>query len=755
MNDQERYGSNDQPHHNGIYDEGRYSYGSYEQHENENYGGVDANVVDYNDGYNDDGSGDYELDNKPDDDLFDNYSREFNKIGPGLEMLLSILETAVQQHHDETTRAATMTTGTTIPEDIQRSHREHLEKTWKAIRTHWLWAHETVEERSVGARFKGESDLAPLHLICKLTANPPTDILNEIVKAAPEATEWEDAHGWIPLHHACIHGASTEVLKLLTKMYPESRTALDAHHRTPLHLYATRGISDHYNPVTLATNFAILCASTTTNNDEESTESIPEVSPAEVRDTAGMLPMHYACAYGTTKSVLRVLEGAFPESLEARDDHGRTPLHFVMVNAQRGASPGVLGYLLGHRDNGDEQQDDDEVTGTAGAIRGTLRNYKPASVNVRDRGGSLPLHLLNLGMVGADFDRDPDKLWNVAECLKLYLEAQPHVSMDFLAALQALPDPLQDVAVVSPHVRNILNAKIIQRFPTSILVSGCFTNKARGYSSIGRFSMLSQIVPIYICFNVYLFLFLSTHAQMLDGIMLVTMIVCFELATTHFVDQVVAADGPLENTQLSSPLVMLYVTTSYFFLRELIQVIASLTLGAFGSWLYDTTNWLDVLVIALVTIYTTAMTLGETDPIGWGGTTTTIGEDDDLGGFRTGTALTKGVLWTAVIFFLKSTQVDFAVFLNGVFYVVQRLVAFLLAILVILISFAQMFWLVYLEQPVCKFSCREGDNECEAEMEGCKFPHCEFGDSFLKVRACNIKNRLCFGMNESSALCDS
>jgi hypothetical protein len=220
---------------------------------------------------------------------------------------------------------------------------------------------------------------------------------------------------------------------------------------------------------------------------------------------------------------------------------------------------------------------------------------------------------------------------------------------------------------------------------------------------------------------------------MLDGIMLITMIVCFEVATTRFVDQVVAADGPLENAQWSSPLMMLYFTALYFFLRELIQVIASLTLGAFGSWLYDTTNWLDVLVITLVTIYTTAMTIGETDPIGWGGG----GGDDDLGGFRTGTALTKGVLWTAVIFFLKSTQVDFAVFLNGVFYVVQRLVAFLLAILVILISFAQMFWLVYLEQPVCKFSCREGDTECEAEMEGCKFPHCEFGDSFLKVRMFN------------------
>ena len=214
---------------------------------------------------------------------------------------------------------------------------------------------------------------------------------------------------------------------------------------------------------------------------------------------------------------------------------------------------------------------------------------------------------------------------------------------------------------------------------------------------------------------------------MLDGIMLVTMILCFELATIRFIDKLV--DVPLENNNLGPPLVMLYITAAYFFLRELIQVTASLTLGAFSSWLYDTTNWLDVLVITLVTYYSTIMTIEEPQlvkqQIG--------GNEDPYEAFRTGTALTKGVLWTAVIFFLKSTQVDFAVFLNGVFYVVQRLVAFLLAILVILISFAQMFWVVYLEQPVCKFSCGEGDTQCEAEMEGCSYPHCEFGDSFLKV----------------------
>lgn len=490
---------------NENYQEDRYSY------ERGHYGGVDVdpNLVEYDeDDYNEDEEEghnndvyDYDFDTGEQDDLFDTYieeeedAEEEGLVLGSSQVLLSILETAFEQYHterpasdeDTDSHSPTTTHSANIPSRTNHHHRDqHLEQTWKAIRTHWLWAYnDRLELRARGARQISESSgLAPLHWICKLSKNPPTDLLQEIVGAAPEVAAWEDAHGWLPLHHACRHGASTEVLKLLVGMLPSSVVALDAHHRTPLHLYATRGISDHYNARSLATNFGILCQAAACG-DETNTNNDLVLSPAQIRDKAGMLPMHYACAYGTTPSVLRVLEEAFPESLDARDDQGRTPLHFCMVNAQRGTSPGVLGYLLGHYPPDHEGQDNTkehhpetvslaESTSSMGPNKVTHRpNHQNsiASVNVRDSEGNLPLHLLNLGLVGADFDLDPNKLDCVSECLKLYLEAEPHVSTDFLAALQTLPDPLRDVAVVSPHVRTILNAKIIQRFPTSILVS--------------------------------------------------------------------------------------------------------------------------------------------------------------------------------------------------------------------------------------------------------------------------------------------
>eukprot|EP00934_Nitzschia_sp_Nitz4_P004966 Nitzschia sp. Nitz4//scaffold54_size114964//41440//44056//NITZ4_003846-RA/size114964-augustus-gene-0.18-mRNA-1//-1//CDS//3329554336//4956//frame0 len=530
----------------------------------------------------------------------------------GPERLFAILEGAVPRP-DETSLLS--------PEELQR-RRELVDHTWDQVRR-WLWAHERQEDRAAAAYIRGEAEVTPLHLMCKLN-NPPTDIISSIVEAAPEVASWVDSHGWLPLHHACANGVTTEVLQVLTSAYQEGKVVQDNQNRTPLHFYATRNAD---NPTAMATNVQILSDS----------------GAAELPDRGGMLPMHYACAYGTNPLVLKVLADAFPDSLAAKESKGRTPMHLAMVNAHRDASPGVLEFLL-------------EASGSS-------------TVNLRDLEGNLPLHLLNLGLRGLNLE-EQDKRNNVAECLKKYIAAEPDASPDFLAALQDLPDWLQDVAVVSPHVRNILNQKIIQRFPTSIL--------------------------------------------MLDGYMLMLIIVCFEITTKVHIDirfPIPGDTNPPDEKDVFGALILLFLGAFYFLARELIQVVALWSLGSLSSWFYDTTNWLDMAVITLVSYYAILMASGDVE---WG-----IGKDQ----FRAGCAFTKGVLWTAVIYFLKSTQVDFAVFLGGVFYVVQRLVAFLSAVCVILLAFAQMFFIVYRQEDVCSVP----------NDEGCDFPHCSFENSLLKV----------------------
>ena len=544
------------------------------------------------------------------------------EMGP--ERLFAILEETVPRPDE----------ALNLTQEQMQMRKEMVEQTWERVRK-WFWTHASQEERAAAAHIRGNADATPLHLMCKLN-NPPTDVVQNIVESAPEVVSYVDSHGWLPLHHACANGASPEVLSILTTAYPESKMCQDNQNRTPLHFYATRN-SD--NPAAMAANVVVLS----------------DTGAAELADRGGMLPMHYACAYGTSPSVLKVLAEAYPESLVTKENKGRTPIHLAMVNAHREQSPGVIKFLL-----------DGEGMKT---------------VNMRDDEQNLPLHLLSLGLKGLSYE-EPEKLNNVVECLKMYLAAEPFASPDFLTALQDLPDWLQDVAVVSPHVRNILNEKIIQRFPTSIL--------------------------------------------MLDGYILIFIIVAFERTTTAFIDIAHKDDPNAWNGDEGPPpwpstsLYILFAGGTYFFLREFVQIISLLSLGSFTSWFFDTTNWIDMAVITLVYWYGVYMALQIED-----GDIVDTYDFEDLGdsGFRPGVAFTKGVLWMAVIYFLKSTLVDFAVFVGGVYYVVQRLVAFLLAVGVILLMFAMMFYIVYKETLVC----------APDSGSGCDFPHCTFKDSLLKV----------------------
>eukprot|EP00545_Synedropsis_sp_CCMP1620_P004645 CAMPEP_0119005156 /NCGR_PEP_ID=MMETSP1176-20130426/1557_1 /TAXON_ID=265551 /ORGANISM="Synedropsis recta cf, Strain CCMP1620" /LENGTH=861 /DNA_ID=CAMNT_0006956929 /DNA_START=352 /DNA_END=2937 /DNA_ORIENTATION=+ len=509
----------------------------------------------------------------------------------------------------------------TVAEANQR--RELVEQTWEQIRK-WLWAHQDPAEREAAATVRGNNDATPLHNVCKLT-NPPADIVQALLEVAPETVTWADSHGWLPLHHACANGASGDVLQILTEAYPEGKTKQDSQNRTPLHFYLTQR-ADYNNSTVMATNIMqFLCNS----------------GAAELPDVGGMLPMHYACAYGVSPAVLAVLQEAYPDSLIAKENKGRTPVHLAMVNAHRDASPGVISFLLEHSGN------------------------RAELVNLRDHDGYLPLHLLALGLKGFKAD-EPNQRNNVAECLKMYLGAEPRASADFLTALQDLPDWLQDVAVVSPHVRSILNRKIVQRFPTAVL--------------------------------------------MLDGYCLLLIIIFFEIASSANID----ARFTGEETDTVVPVIILFVGGTYFLLRELVQIISLWYLGSFSSWFYDATNWLDMAVISLVYYYSVLMT------------NSSYGVSDEM--FRSGCAFTKGVLWCAVIYFLKSTLVDFAVFVGGVYYVLQRLAAFLMAVGVILLAFAQMFYIVYTETEICDDQGRLNNGTVT-----CEFPHCDFGTSLLKV----------------------
>jgi len=453
--------------------------------------------------------------------------------------------------------------------------------SWDKIRR-WLRNHSAEDARAAAER-RGDYETTPLHLACRNC--PPLDIVTMLLTASPRTVELADSFGWLPLHYACANEASEEVLVMLAEQYPTSKTSVDKRKRTPLHF----ALGHTERPANVAT--VVLLSGT---------------GAALMPDENGMLPLHYACAYGATEQALRVLTDDNIQTITATDNRGRTPLHFALGNADRPASPGVVGLLL---------------------------SQNPAVVNSVDLEGNLPIHLLAT-RAQAIKEHEKEKCTNCQECFSLYLDAHPRATADLLTALQSLPDWLRDSAVLSPVVQKILNIKISRRFPTAV--------------------------------------------TLLDMVFYVIVIAFFQLA----VDETVKESS---GTPYVAPL---FLAALYFTLREIVQALSLLSLGLFSTWVRDLENWMDMVYICLILFWSIVMTTGSLDA--------------DPGGFKTGAALSMMVFYFMILSFLQSIYVGFAVFVGGVMYVVKRLAAFLLALLIIIILFSQFFWTLFQMTDECK-----------------------------------------------------
>ena len=500
------------------------------------------------------------------------------------------------------------------------------DRSWERIRI-WLQQH-SARDSQLAAERRGDYDTTPLHLVCR--NGPPLDIVQILIAASPVTVSMTDSFGWLPLHYACANQASQEVLKLLAEKYPDSRTCVDKRMRTPLHF----ALAHTDRPANVTT--VIL---------------LSETGAPLYADENGMLPLHYACAYGVGEDVLRVLTDNHIQTIIATDKRGRTPIHFAMGNADRPASPGVVNLLISQ--------------------------HAPV-VDSIDLEGNLPIHLL-AARAQAIKEGDKDKCINCQNCLGFYLYAQPRATADLLTALQSLPDWLRDFAVINPEVQKVLNEKISQRFPTTV--------------------------------------------TMLDFVFYLLVIACFQVAVINSLSERYGGTDAFDHRFL----IPLYLAASWFLLREIVQALSLASLGLFRTWLIDPSNWFDILYIFLILFWAVTMST----------------EAFSTKVFEIGTCLTCAILYMALVLFLKDHFAGFAVFVGGLVYVVKRLFAFLVALVIILVAFSQIFSTIfrqsgscplgsgvhpnpYIEKPLnCTNNAISGQTECVQTEYSLRFETCE------------------------------
>jgi len=214
-------------------------------------------------------------------------------------------------------------------------------------------------------------NLTPLHLILYIlySIKPPLDIIQTIIKYAPEVLKMKTTFGYLPIHYA-VRGAviaashnfdglplrpvrhkyaSLDVLNLLIESYPEGMDLKDKNRDTPLDI-------------------------------------LKKTKYAEKKDHNGMLLLHHACNNEYSLHLIHFIFQAYPESTIVQDNDGNTPLKYLTKAASHVDERGML---LLHREAA-------HFKGLNVEILPILFHANPEAIRLQDKLGLLPIHHASL-----------------------------------------------------------------------------------------------------------------------------------------------------------------------------------------------------------------------------------------------------------------------------------------------------------------------------------------------------------------------
>eukprot|EP00591_Stephanopyxis_turris_P001804 CAMPEP_0195520030 /NCGR_PEP_ID=MMETSP0794_2-20130614/15963_1 /TAXON_ID=515487 /ORGANISM="Stephanopyxis turris, Strain CCMP 815" /LENGTH=707 /DNA_ID=CAMNT_0040649299 /DNA_START=63 /DNA_END=2186 /DNA_ORIENTATION=- len=141
-----------------------------------------------------------------------------------------------------------------------------------------------------------------------------------------------------------------------------------------------------------------------------------------------------------------------------------------------------------------------------------------------------------------------------------------------------------------------------------------------------------------------------------------------------------------EGISLAWDSIVLTVGCVYFGLRAAIYMTNMSNIGCFHAWVADPWNWVDLACVALLIV----MLLSINNMM------LVIGDD-----FRILAAVTTFVLWIKVASILHCIMMEFSIFVTGIYQVGMRLPSFFLALGVLWVAFAQMFFTVFQMSSSC------------------------------------------------------
>jgi len=211
-------------------------------------------------------------------------------------------------------------------------------------------------------------EISPLS-IAVAKSFPSLEVINILVKYAPESVSQEDSEGCVPIMHAVSCNEILEIINFLYTIEPNSFQHIDNYGGSAIH-YATYSgcllvVEYILSKVPLAVqsiegngNLPLHNAIQNNNNIHQTEEGYNETSlpiielmltlfPQSIfhRDQSGALPLHKAVKYGSL-TMVKLFYQAFPQAIYAEDYEHLLPIHYYAQREEKSGHSEAIVQLL-------------------------------------------------------------------------------------------------------------------------------------------------------------------------------------------------------------------------------------------------------------------------------------------------------------------------------------------------------------------------------------------------------------------------
>jgi ankyrin repeat protein len=229
---------------------------------------------------------------------------------------------------------------------------------------HWEVAQLLIEQGGASVNVQRYDGGTPLHIVCSKGGRRPVDVAQLMLDRGADASI-KDVYGDTPLSDACdnndYNDASPEMLRLLVRAYPPAVCTLP--------LEQLQRLVEHFpgalRVTTEAGDMPLHEACRYASDWEEEILFMVEHDSTLARETnrTGRLALHEACIgeapLGAPLSVIECLVQACPEALSTQDSRGCLPLHLAAMNH---VAVDVMEFLLRRDETTIDARDQHEKT---------------------------------------------------------------------------------------------------------------------------------------------------------------------------------------------------------------------------------------------------------------------------------------------------------------------------------------------------------------------------------------------------------